>query len=512
MFLSPISIFKVKSYIKKLDTNKSTKSDCPSIKLIKQSSDVIAPYLTLIFNKCILEGTFPNSLKHAEVVPIYKKGCKSQISNYRPISILSPFSKILERHLYDQIFQFLNTNSLLYKFQYGFRTNSSTNIALSQVCEDLAVRMDNGSIACSVFIDLAKAFDTVDHAILRDKLELYGVRGLPGKLIHDYLSDRTQITVVNGVKSSSERISCGVPQGSILGPLLFLVYMNDLSGCTSCSVRLFADDACIVVDDKNQYKLETTINKELEKVNTWMKLNKLSINYNKTNYIVFTNKRLASSIDVKLEGHRLERVTETKYLGVILSEKLSWSKHINFLKSKLNKASYIISKLRHYVDIKTLQMVYYSLVNSHLSYCITTWGGAPSTMIEPLKVIQRKIIRLMTHSDFQAPTTPLFSQLNILKLEDVYTLNLSLIFHKIHNNKIVGQHHLINIKDIHSHNTRLSHNNNYFTNYQKTNIGLSTYSAAGNKIWSSLSADIKSMSYTGFKNKIKKMLIESYAV
>ena len=182
-------------------------------------------------------------------------------------------------------------NNLLYKFQYGFRTNSSTGIALSQVCEDLAERMDSGSIACSVFIDLAKAFDTVDHTILLDKLELCGVRGLPGRLIHDYLSNRHQITVVNGRRSTPELISCGVPQGSILGPLLFLIYMNDLSGSTSSSIRLFADDACLIVDNKDHKKLEYLVNKELENVNVWMKLNKLSINYNKTNYIILTNKK-----------------------------------------------------------------------------------------------------------------------------------------------------------------------------------------------------------------------------
>ena len=286
--------------------------------------------------------------------------------------------------------------------------------------------------------------------------------------------------------------------------------MNDLSGSTSSSIRLFADDACLIVDNKDHKKLEYLVNKELENVNVWMKLNKLSINYNKTNYIILTNKKIQNSINVKLEGHSLERVKETKYLGVILNEKLNWTKHVNFIKNKLNSASYIMSKLRHYVDIKTLQMIYYSVVNSHLSYCITTWGGAPPTIIEPLKVIQRKIIRIMTFSDFQARTTPLFLKLNILKLQDIYKLNLSLLFHKIHNNEIVGQHNLTNITSIHSHNTRLSHNINYFTNYHKTNIGRSTYSAAGNKIWTSLPSNFKNKSYNTFKQDYKNLLIQNY--
>ena len=370
--------------------------------------------------------------------------------------------------------------------------------------------MDGGSIACSVFVDLAKAFDTVDHNILLDKLQLCGIRGLPGKLIHDYLSNRCQVTMVNGKASFPKKISCGVPQGSILGPLLFLIYMNDLPGATSFSIKLFADDACLILDHKDQTKLQFLVNNELQKVNNWMKLNRLSINYDKTNYIIFTKKKLKSVMNIKLEGHKLERVKETKYLGVMLNEKLNWSKPINFIRNKLNRASYILSKLRHYVDTETLKMVYYSLVNSHLSYCISTWGGAPPSILEPLNIVQRKIIRIMTYSHYQARTTPHFLELKILKLQDIYKLNLSLLFHKIHNNQIVGQHHLINIRDIHSHNTRLSNNNNYFTNFHRTNIGLTTYSASGTKIWTKLPINIKNKPFPLFKKEVKILLFKNY--
>ena len=508
VFLNPMSVYDVKRYIKNLDSNKSTKSDYPTIKLIKQCANVISPMIAKIFNKCIKDGIFPDLLKDAEVVPIFKKGSKVLPGNYRPISLLSPFSKIFERHLYDQINKFLTKNKILYNFQYGFRNNSSTEIALSQICEDLATRMENSSIACSVFVDLAKAFDTVDHEILVSKLHLYGVRGLPGRLICSYLSNRHQITVANGIKSDARKITCGVPQGSILGPLLFLLYINDLPNVSSFNIKLFADDACLLLDHKDPKILQELVNNELVKINDWMKLNKLTINYDKTNYIIFTNKKLNTNVNIKLEGHTLKQVKETKYLGVILNEKLNWEPHISFIRNKLVKASYLLSKLRHYVDISTLKMIYYSLVHSHISYCITTWGGAPPTTIKPLITIQNKIIRIITFSHYKTHAPPLFLKLSILQIDDIYRLHLALLIHKISNNQVTGTHNLININNVHNHNTRLS-KNNFWTQSHNTNLGLSTYSAKGIKIWKELPNNIKTLRYTTFKYKVKQYIMES---
>ena len=240
-----------------------------------------------------------------------------------------------------------------------------------------------------------------------------------------------------------------------------------------------------------------------------MNLNRLSINYDKTNFIIFTKKKLNYKIRIKLNGYILQQVKETKYLGVMINEKLNWTAHINYIRKKLNRASYILSKLRHFVNIHTLKMVYYSLVHPHLIYCLTTWGGAPHSIMEPLFLIQRKIIRIITYSKFNDPTTPLFSNLKILKLQDLYKLNLSLLFHKINNNKIIGEHNLVNINDIHTHNTRLS-NNNFYSQFHRTNLGLSTYSSQGIKIWKKIPSDIKEKSFLIFKKEVKKLLLKEY--
>ena len=389
MFLKPMSVLDVKNYIFNLNQNKSTKSNCSPIKYIKLSSHIISPIITKIFNKCINEGTFPDSLKEAEIIPLYKKGDKTVTSNYRPISLLSPFSKLFERHIYNQITNFLDKHNILHPFQYGFRKNKSTELALTQISEELSTQIQDGNITCSVFLDLAKAFDTVDHHILKSKLNQYGIRGLPAKLIGDYLNDRFQSTVINNIKSEPERIVCGVPQGSVLGPLLFLIYINDLPNACSLDVRLFADDACLLQSHNNIVQLQSIVNNQLIKVNNWLKINKLSINYSKSNYIIFTKQRIQKTLNINMEGNELERVRETKYLGVILDEKLNWKSHLEHIKSKISRGSYILSKLRHYVNIKTSITIYFSLIYPYLNYCITTWGATSNSNLLPIVRLQK---------------------------------------------------------------------------------------------------------------------------
>ena len=207
------------------------------------------------------KGTFPESLKKAEVIPIFKSGSRVLTNNYHPISLLSPFAKIFESCIYNQLINFLNKNKTLYALQYGFREGSSTELAVSDIVDDLTSSIENRLINCSVFLDLAKAFNTVNHLILLEKLEMYGIRGVPLKLLRSYLAGRTQVTLVNNVKSTPKVVDSGVPQGSTLGPLLFLIYINDLPLSTKMRVRLFADDACLSLENSDRLILITIINK-----------------------------------------------------------------------------------------------------------------------------------------------------------------------------------------------------------------------------------------------------------
>ena len=374
-FLNPISLNEMKQYIKNLNSKKSIPKHSIPIQIIKQCCEILAPVLTDIFNICITQGIFPNKLKYGEVRPIYKKGDKSQVNNFRPVCILSPFSQILERHFHTQTINFMNKNNIIHQHQYGFRTNSSTEMTITQITEHIIDKLQDDQTTCAVFLDLRKAFDTVNHDVLLTKLYNYGIRGVTADLFKSYLTDRTQRTVINNSISDIINLNCGIPQGSILGPLFFIIYINDLIDITKLSVKLFADDACLSYSCSNISSLEQIVNNELQIVNEWRMRNKLSVNFEKSNFMVFTRKKDKFNIQLTMEGHKLEQVSETKYLGVILDCKLNWSSHINFIRNKISRASYIISKIRYYVDLPILKMIYFSLVHPHLSYCVTAWGG-----------------------------------------------------------------------------------------------------------------------------------------
>ena len=467
IFLRPISKIEVLNYIKQLNPKKSVKSNCPPIKFLKLSAEIIAPTLSSLLNKCMEEGVFPNSLKFGEIIPIFKKGDKRKLQNWRPICLLSPFSKIFERHLHNLLIDFINERNLLHPHQYGFRENSSTEQAISQIVEEITNSMQERNVICSVFLDLAKAFDTIDHKILLDKLYKYGIRGLPAKLISNYLTNRYQVTKTNHEISSPEPVTCGVPQGSILGPLLFILYINDLPLCSKFSIRLFADDACLTVHKRNSDELENITNQELVKINNWMNANRLTVNYTKTNYIIFTRSNIQKQFTITMDTNKLERVENTRYLGVQLDQKLNWNSHLKTLKSKLNSASYILSKLRHYLDVPSLKMVYYSLVYPSLNYCVTNWGGSPKTTLKPIVTTQKKILRFITHNSYDSHTNPIFLHHKILPFTQIYQLNLATLMHKIKNNAITGSYHLIPLNQQHSQNTRLSKSGNYFQQFQK---------------------------------------------
>ena len=209
------------------------------------AASVIAPILTRIFNDCIDQNIFPDDLKIACVIPVFKKGDKQCCGNYRPISLISPFSKIFEKCLYNQLNSFFVRENVIHPNQFGFRKNTSTSMAVLQMYDQYSSNIEKGLYTCSVFLDIAKAFDSIDHSILIEKLYQYGVRGAPLNLIKSYLQNRKQYTVINGEKSSLVPITTGVPQGSTLGPLFFLIFINDLPEVTKLKTTLFADDACL---------------------------------------------------------------------------------------------------------------------------------------------------------------------------------------------------------------------------------------------------------------------------
>ena len=417
MFLTPVSELEIKKIIGHLKDGSPGKDGVTS-KSLKYVIDHIAQPLSHLANLSFLKGIFPNELKIAQVSPIYKAKDAMFFSNYRPISLLSTFSKILEKLMYDRLLAFLNKNDILNKYQFGFRNNHSTYMALVILLENLRNALDNGECAVGIFLDFQKAFDTVDHCILLDKLNIYGVRGTTLEWFSSYLSDRYQYVVYNDCKSDCKQIKCGVPQGSILGPLLFLIFINDLPSVSKLFMPiLFADDTNLFCTGNDLDLMVERINVEMANVYAWVKANKLSLNVDKTNFMLFTPKRWPRSMnDILIDKCKINEVEETKFLGVIIDNTLKWSSHLKYISGKIAKGIGVVIKARKVFSPATLLSLYNSLIMPYLTYCIHVWGKAYDTHLSHLMSLQNKVVRIIAGVSPRTHAEPLYADLNIMPL------------------------------------------------------------------------------------------------
>ena len=458
IYLGETSTDEIIKIIKLLNSNKSLGPNSIPVHLIKCNADIISPPLSLLINQSFQQGTFPEICKIAKVIPVYKKGDKTLCSNNRPISLLSIFSKIFEKCIYSRFYQFLTKHNLIYKKQFGFRTNHSTNHAMVSLIETIKYYLDNGDYVCEVFIDLQKAFDTVDHEILLHKLFCYGIRSIANDWIRSFLTNRKQYVCVNGSMSALEVVTCGVPQGSTLGPLLFLIYINDLNEVfNNITVHHFADDTNLIFASKNPSTIETVMNFELKHLVNWLKDNKLSLNVSKTELIIFRPRKKPSvNVTIKLDKVKLKTLSSVTYLGIVIDELLSWNKQIDAIANKLSRTIGVLSKLRHFVSRNVNLSVYHSLFGSHINYGCLVWSFTSKFNLERLTKLQKKCLRILTFSDFDAHTNSLFSSTKILKLNDIVILEILKFMHDFKEGKLPST--LVSlfeyVKDNHNHLTR----------------------------------------------------------
>ena len=371
--------------------NKAT-SDT-AIKALKHVSREVTPLLQHLISSSLQQGIFPEKLKFAKVIPLHKGGSKSELSNYRPISLLSCFSKIYEKAMHARLAHFLADNGILYPSQYGFRGGHSCEHALLEAQSILLNSLNKQQISALLLIDFSKAFDMVDHSILLCKLEHYGIRGISLDWFRSYLTNRSQYVYINNVNSDKLNLRHGVPQGSILGPLLFVVYINDIPQINSLAkFILYADDANIIITADSFEEIQSKIEILLENLQSWVYNNGLKLNIKKTKYMIITN-RPKIDIDVKLNGTPIERSVCERFLGVLVDENLSWSDHIKSLASKISRNSGIIYKLKGIVPESVLKTLYNSFIQSNLNFCSSVWGLRSKNSVEPLFRAQKKAIR-----------------------------------------------------------------------------------------------------------------------
>ena len=413
-----------------LKKNKGTGPNGIPTEILQLISFFISIPLSKIYNMCITSGVQPDKLKLAHAVPIFKKGSRLLVSNYRPISLLSNLNKILEKIMHKRIYAFLEKYEILYNLQFGFRSKYSTTHALIHMTEAIRSALDSGNVTCGIFVDFAKAFDTVNHEILLKKLDNYGFRGAINNWFRSYLTNRQQKVVINGFESKSQVMKHGVPQGSVLGPILFLIYINDLHrSIKHCTTYHFADDTNLLNISKDYATLQRRVNYDLFSLHKWLTANKISLNEGKTELIYFRKGGFPPALKIKLHGKTLYPSKVVKYLGVYLDEFLNGEAHCKELIKKLNRGNGMLAKARHYVPYLELKNIYHAIFCSHLMYGAQVWTSKLISVSEKISRLQKRAVRIMTFAEFKAHSEPLFKQLGILKFEDNIELSNCLFVH-----------------------------------------------------------------------------------
>lgn len=477
---------------------------------IKLIANHIAVPLSRIINLIFKTGTFPSQLKQAKIIPVFKKGERTFISNYRPIAILSSFSKIIEKCIEKRITNYLSKFSILTPSQFGFRPAFSTNLALLTFTDKIKKAIDSGELAGALFIDLTKAFDSLNHSILETKLTAIGIVGPALTLIKSYLCNRQQAVYVRSTLSDFLTTNQGVPQGSILGPLLFLIYMNDLPlSVTNSLPFLYADDTTILATGKSIDSLTLKLQKDLNNILSWCLTNSLSINPKKTKFMIFhsANKVLPSQISIKLNGSLINPDNECSFLGIVLDSNLKYSNHVIHLRKKLAFGVRILIRARYYFNISTLIKLYYAFIHSHINYCITTWGNTYLTHLSPIQHIQNQAIRLMTFSSYRSSASSLLRNFEILSTVSLFKYHLIIMLFK-------SLHHLVPSSVFYPNalsnlnRTRFASNGNFLLPTIRTNFGRHTAYFSALSLWNSLPSHIKQCSTIGtFKKQLYSYLI-----
>ena len=477
-------------------------------KVVKYVSSGILQPFTYIVNLSLESGIFPDDLKLAKIIPLYKKGDPELFTNYRPISILSFFSKIFEKVAYNQLISYLEKKAILYDFQFGFRKGYSTEMAVSYLVSRVSEALDRHDRAISIFLDLSKAFDTVNHEILLSKLSHYGIRGSALIWFTSYITNRKQFLCFMNEESTHLDITCGVPQGSILGPLLFLIYINDLGTlCDNIFTLLFADDTSLLFTGRDLDILIDNVNATLKICLDWFNSNKLSVNLDKTNYMIFGTKSINNS-PVKVNNTFLEQIFHCKFLGVWIDSKLNWKYHILNISSKLSKIIGIFKKIRWKLGKDILTQLYYTLAYPYFLYCNVIWAANYPSNLDKLSKIQKKLVRIISNSEFNAHTYPIFVNLKILRFDQINRYASALFIFKILNNfmLLILQNFFQFTSDIHRYSTRQS--SNLYVPRSRTNLCNFSIKYHGALVWNSIPQNIRcSPSLYVFKSKLKTYLI-----
>ena len=510
-YLHPTDANKVFSLMNKLNKSKATGLDRIFARLIRECADLICVPICDIFNKSFSQGKLPEDWKSARVTPLFKQGDRDDVNNYRPISVIPVVVKVLERIVYEQLNAYLEEHDILCKHQSGFRAIHSTVTALLEATDSWAYNIDIGKINAVIFLDLKKAFDTVDHEILLSKLDSYGISGNSLKWFQSYLENRMQQCSVGGSLSDSRLLTCGVPQGTILGPLLFLLYMNDLPNCLShCEPRMYADDTHLTYADNNVGSIESCLSEDLLNVHTWLNANKLTLNMTKTEFMLIGSGQRLNTIAVSpsllMNGTRVKQVASTKSLGITIDDKLSWNNHIEKLTKKIASGIGAMKRVRHLVPTATLHLIYQVLIQPHFDYCSSVWGTCGVTLKDKLQKLQNRAARVLTFSNYDVHAGQLLEILGWKNLHRQRNIQKAIMvfkcLHGLAPDYLISKFSDRNI----SYNLRDSENK-LNVRLPRTNYFKNSFTYSGATLWNRLPYEVRcAESLRSFKRDINKAL------
>ena len=503
--------------ILKLDSSKGSGPDEIHVKVIKEAAGPISSHMSNIFNKCIDEGVYPSNFKFSKCIPIFKGGIldSGDPVNYRPISILNCLNKVFERLLHKQLYNYLEKHELIPNFQYGYRKKHSTCHAVLDFSRQIEDILDSNEVAISIFMDLSKAFDTVDRSILCKKLEKLGIRGVSNNLIESYMTGR--YFYMKNDNNIAYHMNYGVPQGSILGPLLFLIYIYDMKYISNIAKSIvYADDTTIVIRGSTVNEAMSKANDIMERYYNYFTKNKLTINESKTKYMVFSNKSnkgVKNGCNISVNNYVLEQVTSIKFLGVIINNKLNWNDHKEYIQQKIRKSLGILYKCRQVMTMEECVNMYKSFVVPYFLYCLPVWGGSLNAENDPITKLQNKVLRVLTHTKRTGDAWNYVRNI-VLPVKELYKLEVAKFCIK-HFKGLLPNNFSDTImpkfaNQVHNIQTRHSRCHNYqFQSQQCTKSTNSSFTANCIRAWNSIpyllkmQADMQELSYEKYIDKLK---------
>ena len=507
-FAYPSSTHEVEVVVNSFKTKGCNINEIP-VYIYKRLSYLISPFISAVFNESLSLGKFPTVLKISRVVPIPKSKKTKDVNEYRPISNLSVMSKIFEKLMCKRLVSYLEVNKVLVPFQFGFRSRSATTDALLQYLDYAYESIDNGQYLLTLFLDFSKAFDTVNHRILLNKLNHVGVRGVSQHWFESYIMNRKQCVYVNGVSSDLSDITMGVPQGSCLGPVLFLLYINDMyKSAPLLKFVHFADDTTAFARDSNLPSLITKFNTQLQFVDNWLCTNRLSLNIGKTNFMIISNKSSADHNEIKIRNETIDRIKCAKFLGVQLDDQLKFDMHVKQVVCKISRVTGIMKKLKQLAPPSILRTVYFSLAYPHLNYALPAWGGCGVTLVNKVQAVQKRVLSVLSFN----PSVNIYEQYRLMNFDMLHRYCCSIIFHKISN----GTYHdfltnkLNSIQTHHAYSTRFKADGKLIGPKNRTSKSQQTFISRATKAWNLIPLEIRVLQDSNlFKKRLKMFYLQN---